>query len=218
MRYPEEETGPYPVGGSNGADGDRSNALAENGIVRSDIRRSFGDATGIAHGVPLNLSISLIDTTHDGAPLAGHAVYVWQCRADGLYSCYPDGIRGENFLRGVQVADARGKVSFRSIFPGCYWGRYPHIHFEIYPDLEAAKSYRNKILTSQMALPREIAGEVYAKAEGYGASSENLHSITTSSDEVFGDNTAEELATMTPKISGNTRSGYDARIVIGVVT
>ena len=41
-------------------------------------------------------------------------------------------------LRGVQAADSNGQVTFTSIFPGCYSGRWPHIHFEVYPSLSAA--------------------------------------------------------------------------------
>jgi len=44
----------------------------------------------------------------------------------------------------------------------------------------------------------------------------NLRSITTSSDEVFGDNTAEELRMMTPTMSGNAEEGYSAKLVIGL--
>jgi hypothetical protein len=45
---PEETAGPYPGDGSNGPD-----VLTESGIVRRDIRSSFGNAAGAtAEGVP----------------------------------------------------------------------------------------------------------------------------------------------------------------------
>ena len=34
-------------------------------------------------------------------------------------------------LLGVQVTDANGRVTFTLIVPGCYPGRWPHIHFEV---------------------------------------------------------------------------------------
>jgi protocatechuate 3,4-dioxygenase beta subunit len=193
-----------------------TNALSTPGIERSDIRASFGRGEGVAHGVPLTLSLWLVDANDVRTPLPGYAVYVWQCTADGLYSMYTDGIPGENFLRGVQGADAKGRVTFRTIFPGCYWGRYPHIHFEVYPNLETATSYHNKVLSSQMAMPREIASAIYSQVSAYAESLGNLGSITTSSDELFGDNTAAELSAMTPKMSGDMKHGYSATLVIGL--
>ena len=49
---PEETAGPYPGDGSNGV-----NVLTESGIVRSDITRSFGSASGVAKGVPLTIRL-----------------------------------------------------------------------------------------------------------------------------------------------------------------
>ena len=69
-------------------------------------------------------------------------MYLWHCTADGNYSLYSSGITNQNYLRGVQVSDASGLVSFTSIFPGCYSGRWPHIHFEVYRSLALATSGR----------------------------------------------------------------------------
>lgn len=44
---PDETAGPYPGDGSNGAD-----VLEQSGVVRQDIRSSFGSASGTATGVP----------------------------------------------------------------------------------------------------------------------------------------------------------------------
>jgi hypothetical protein len=67
-----------------------------------------------------------------------------------------------------------------------------------------------------MAMARDIASEIYSKVRAYGASMDNLRSITTSSDEVFGDNTAAELCAMTPTVSGSTDQGWSAEIVIAL--
>ncbi len=123
---PEETAGPFPGEGSNGP-----NVLTESGIVRSDLTKSFGSASGVAKGVPLTVELVVQDSAKC-TPLAGAAVYVWHCDAEGRYSMYDDEIGNENYLRGVQAADAQGKVTFTTIFPGAYQGRWPHIHFEVY--------------------------------------------------------------------------------------
>jgi protocatechuate 3,4-dioxygenase beta subunit len=129
VEIPDETAGPYPGDGSNGP-----NVLAESGIVRSDIRSSFGGASGTADGVPLTIRLTILDIANGGSAFAGAAVYVWHCNREGEYSMYSTATRDQNYLRGVQIADAAGRVSFTSIFPACYSGRWPHIHFEVYPD------------------------------------------------------------------------------------
>ena len=134
---PEETAGPFPGDGSNGP-----NILAQSGVVRSDITRSFGDASGVAEGVPATIEMTLLDVAGGGSPLAGAAVYVWHCDIDGQYSMYGQDVAGENYLRGVQESDKDGKVAFTSIFPAAYSGRWPHIHFEVYESVDAAASAR----------------------------------------------------------------------------
>ena len=146
---PEETAGPYPGDGSNGV-----NVLAESGIVRSDIRSSFGDASGVAEGVPLTVTLTVVDNANGCVPLTGAAVYLWHCDRDGQYSMYADAIKDENYLRGVQETDANGNVTFTTIFPAAYSGRWPHIHFEVYPTVDDATAGTNLRATSQLALPR----------------------------------------------------------------
>ncbi|HZY68687.1 MAG TPA: intradiol ring-cleavage dioxygenase [Devosia sp.] len=209
-----ETAGPYPGDGSNNAPGGTSNILADSGVVRSDIRSSFGTSTTTAAGVPLTLRIKLGDAGNACAPLPGTAIYLWHCTQDGRYSLYtaPD----ENYLRGVQVADADGYVTFTTIFPGCYDGRWPHIHFEIYPDLDAATDHRNAVLTSQFALPADACTDVYANAPGYEASTGNFARISLERDMVFRDNSDAEMTMMTPVLSGNIADGYVADVTVGI--
>jgi protocatechuate 3,4-dioxygenase beta subunit len=124
-RIPEETQGPYPGDGSNGP-----NVLSLTGVVRSDIRSSFAGLSGTADGVPVTLVLTIVSAS-SCAPLAGRAVYLWHCDRPGRYSLYSSGVTNQNYLRGVQEADASGKVTFTTIFPGCYAGRWPHIHFEV---------------------------------------------------------------------------------------
>ncbi|OZB84147.1 intradiol ring-cleavage dioxygenase [Microbacterium sp. 13-71-7] len=205
---PDETAGPYPGDGSNGPD-----ALTDSGIVRQDIRSSIGGGTTAA-GVPLTFSLNLLDMANGDAPFAGVAVYAWHCDAAGGYSMYSSGIQGETYLRGVQVADADGRVSFTSVFPGCYSGRWPHIHFEVYPSAAAVTDAANAIATSQLALPQSACEAVYATA-GYDGSAQNLAQTSLSSDNVFGDDGgALQIAALT----GDAASGFTATLTVRVDT
>ena len=205
---PEETAGPFPGDGSNGPD-----ILNQSGAVRSDIRSSFGSSTNTAEGVPLTIRFAIQDLANGCAPLAGAAVYVWHCTRDGEYSMYGQGVANENFLRGVQAAGDDGIVTFQSIFPGCYSGRWPHIHFEVYPSLEAATDSGNKIATSQIALPEATCAEVYA-TDGYGSSVESLARTSLDGDMVFGDDGGvRELG----RISGTIPGGLTVELAVPVV-
>lgn len=213
---PEETAGPYPADGSNTINGSVSNVLLDSGVVRSDLRSSFGGFSGTAAGVPLALTLSVLNSNNLCTPLLDCAVYLWHCTRDGAYSLYSAGVQDQNFLRGVQVTDANGLVTFQTIFPGCYAGRYPHLHFEVYLSLSMATLYTNRLLTSQMALPRDACSTVYGSATGYGASASNLAGVTLQSDGIFGDNTAAQIAQQTISLSGSVSTGYVGSIVIGV--
>ena len=206
---PDETAGPYPGDGSNGPD-----VLEQSGIVRSDIRSSFGGASGTAEGVPMTLELTIKDLTNDGAPYSGVAVYVWHCDRDGGYSLYSNGVSEQNYLRGVQVADDDGRVSFTSIFPACYSGRWPHIHFEVYPDQASITDDAKVIATSQVALPQDVCVEAYSQA-GYASSVTNLARVSLADDNVFGDDAgASQLATVT----GDATVGYAVSLTVGVDT
>ncbi|WP_271984802.1 intradiol ring-cleavage dioxygenase [Pseudoclavibacter terrae] len=205
---PDETAGPYPGDGSNGAD-----VLEQSGVVRSDIRTSIGSSTAAA-GVPMTLTLTVLDMANGDRPFEGVAVYVWHCDATGGYSMYSEGIENETFLRGVQIADSSGSVTFTSIFPACYTGRWPHIHFEVYPTIDDITESTSAISTSQVALPEYASKTVYALS-GYEGSASNLAQVSLDSDNVFGDDGgALQLATVT----GDATSGYDVALTVRVDT
>jgi protocatechuate 3,4-dioxygenase beta subunit len=201
---PEETGGPYPGDGSNGP-----NVLTLSGIIRSDIRTSIAGLTGTAEGVPLSVKLSLVNTNDGCNPLAGYAVYLWHCDRDGNYSLYS--VADQNYLRGVQETDDDGSVTFQTIFPACYSGRWPHIHFEIYPSLSSASASGNKIKTSQLALPQDVCKAVFATT-GYSQSVANLSRVTLASDNVFSDGATLE----TPVVTGSVSAGYVASLTVGI--
>jgi protocatechuate 3,4-dioxygenase beta subunit len=175
--------------------------LTESGIVRSDITRSFGSGSALAAGVPLTIALTVLDTANGSAPLAGAAVYLWHCDREGRYSLYDREISNENYLRGVQETDGQGSVRFASIFPAAYSGRWPHIHFEVYPSLAAATTASGKLRTSQLALPEDASTRVYA-TNGYEASVRNLAQTSLATDNVFRDGYSLQLGTVTGDVTG----------------
>jgi protocatechuate 3,4-dioxygenase beta subunit len=206
---PQETAGPYPADGSN-ASNQSLNVLTRSGIVRSDIRTSISTGN-TAEGLPFTIELTLVDSNSDCAPLVGYAVYLWHCNRDGQYSLYSSGVTNEDYLRGVQATDSNGKVTFTSIFPACYSGRWPHVHFEIYPSLAQATGSGNLVHTSQLALPQATCEEVYATS-GYSASVQNLSQVSLASDNIFSDGYSTQLAI----VSGDVANGYTALLTVGV--
>ncbi len=209
-KIPSETAGPFPGDGSN-ASGQQLNVLQRSGIVRSDIRTSL-NTKKVAAGVPLVIELTLVNTNKDCVALAGYAIYAWHCTRDGNYSMYSNAVTNEDFLRGVQATDNDGKVTFKSIFPGCYPGRWPHVHFEIYPSLAKAVSASNVLHTSQLALPEAVCKSVYGSADGYADSVRNLSQLSLASDMVFRDGVELQMATVT----GSASAGYKAELTVGV--
>lgn len=207
---PEETGGPYPGDGSNGPD-----VLSESGVVRSDITSSFGSSTAKASGVPAKIQFTVVNASAGCTPMKDAAVYVWHCDGEGRYSMYSNGVTNENFLRGVQSSNADGVVTFESLFPGCYSGRWPHIHFEVYPGVSSATSASGKIATSQIALPRDLCNSVYnANGSLYPGSASNLAQVSLDTDMVFRDDGAvHEMATVT----GDAASGYTLALRVPVL-
>jgi protocatechuate 3,4-dioxygenase beta subunit len=203
---PGETSGPFPGDGSNGP-----NVLTESGIVRRDIRSSFGSASGTADGVPLTINLTILDMAKGCTAMAGAAVYVWQCDREGRYSLYSPGATDQIYLRGVQEADGDGRVTFQSIFPAAYSGRWPHVHFEVYRSLAAATSASDEKTISQLALPGDVCQLVYATG-GYAQSMRNLAQTSLDRDLVFGDGWDKQLAT----VEGNASRGFTAELEVPV--
>jgi protocatechuate 3,4-dioxygenase beta subunit len=154
-----------------------------------------------------------VNTSASCANLAGYAIYLWHCDRSGGYSLYSSGVTDQNYLRGVQVTDSNGEVTFTTIFPACYSGRWPHMHFEVYPSLAVATNGNSDVKTSQLALPAVACNQVFGVVAGYEASVRNFASISLASDNVFGDDSAAlEMATVT----GDVANGFAATLQVGI--
>jgi protocatechuate 3,4-dioxygenase beta subunit len=114
---PEEMAGPYPL-----------DLSGSEQFFRTDITEG-------KEGLPMTLTMAIVDVNSDCAPLAGARVDLWHCDALGVYSGYQQpGVdaTSETFCRGIQLADANGQVTFQTIFPGWYQGRITHVHFQVF--------------------------------------------------------------------------------------
>lgn len=212
--HPGETQGPFPADGSNNAHGTLANVLSDTGIVRKDMRPNLGKSDTIADGVELRLTAKLVAVGPGCKTLAGCALYVWHCDAEGRYSLYE--LADATYLRAVGVTDANGEAQFVTVVPGCYRGRYPHIHFEVYSSLDKATDYRNRLLTSQLAIPAEACTEVYHRDPAYRDSIANFASSPLERDGIFRDNTPKQLAAQTLSMTKAADGSYDATVLIGI--
>ena len=206
-----ETAGPYPADGTNGNGHGIIDVLTEKGIVRRDIRPSFGEFSGVAAGVPLTLTLQLVDVSGGCANLADHAIYLWHCDQLGYYSLYT--LPTENYLRGLQRTDAHGRATFVTAFPGCYPGRWPHLHFEVFRDRRHATDGTRSLKTSQVALLAGPCRKVYNGDYGYTGSAEAFSRVSLANDSVFGDDLA---AHEQPVMTGHPAEGYTATLTVGI--
>lgn len=180
---PNETIGPYPS--------------------LSDMFRS--DVTEGKPGLPVTLTITVVNANNACSPVAGANVEIWQCDADGRYSQYnQQGYNGsgQTFLRGIQATDAGGRATFATVYPGWYAGRATHIHIEVVVGGRSVK-------VTQIAFPENVTAAVYATGV-YAAKGQNP--TGNGSDNVFADGIQNQLATLV----GSPTSGYTATFTVGV--
>jgi protocatechuate 3,4-dioxygenase beta subunit len=160
-------------------------------LFRQDIRGRYDQSA--EPGTELQLHLRILDAGSEdcaAAPVAGIEVYVWHTDAQGYYSGFgeegdqePDepyaGTPNQNdlvsssrFCRGVQVTDADGVVSFRSIFPGWYNGRDVHIHLVALRPGSASRGRETyaggeHIFTTQFYFDPELTDQVHKASEPY---------------------------------------------------
>jgi len=140
-------------------------AQATEGPYYFDAKQLRTDITEGLPGVPLTVQLNLLDET--GAALPRARVDIWHCNAAGVYSGYAGqgdageiDTRGQTFLRGTQLTDRDGIVTFRSLYPGWYEGRTTHIHFKV---LIGTRT----VLTSQFFLPDALSEYLYTQLGDY---------------------------------------------------
>ncbi|MFT3790782.1 MAG: intradiol ring-cleavage dioxygenase [Rudaea sp.] len=192
-----ETDGPYPL----------YSILSNSAIVRSDITEGYD-------GIPLTLTLTLVDVNDSCAPISNAAIYIWHCDALGDYSGYANqeskiSTVGDTFLRGIQVTDAKGQVTFQTIYPGWYTGRITHIHVQAY--LNDKLTQGTAVITTQLAFPQDITTAVY-NTTYYTSHGQNTVVSSFAKDNVFSDGTTTEMLT----ISGDVTNGYVASLTLGI--
>ena len=197
IALPETTQGPYPANGTRHRGTTHPNILTEAGVIREDIRTSLGDLSGEAEGVPMDVTLTVQNTSASCAALSGYAVYIWHCDSPGQYSIYEN--EAQNYLRGMQISDANGKVHFTTIVPGTYRGRWPHIHFQIFSSAEAAVSGEGALTTGQVLLEEALVRQYY-DAPVFGRSKSNLDALSLSTDGVFRRHSAEQIEAETLQV------------------
>ena len=140
-------------------------------LNRSDLVAGSTRST-VAQGLPLQLGFVVYKLVGKNfQPLGDAHVDVWHADAAGVYSDESNPMNQENtdgqkWLRGYQVTDANGLAHFKTIFPGWYNGRAPHIHFKV-----RTYSSENKAtaeFTSQVFFHEQDADHIYS-AEPYAS-------------------------------------------------
>ena len=130
-----------------------------------DPELSRSDITDGRQGVPLAVRLQVVDAACQ--PIAGAAVGIWHCDAQGLYSGYPGQGDGrdvdtstQKFLRGVQQTDPEGIVAFQTIYPGWYRGRTTHIHFKVFLE-------ERSLMTGQLFFPDALSDHIFTTVAPY---------------------------------------------------
>lgn len=178
-------------------------------LNRSDLTTNTSDAN-VLNGTPLSLTLTVEEYSSSGcSALAGAQVDVWHADAAGIYSDESsEGSLGQTYLRGYQVTDSTGGVSFKTIFPGWYAGRTVHIHIMIRTfSSSGAQTFE---FTTQLFFDQTLIDAITTTVAPY--SSHGVPDTTNANDNIYKSATQLTLAT-----AGSGR-GYTAALSIGVQT
>jgi protocatechuate 3,4-dioxygenase beta subunit len=194
---PEGEIGPYFADDS-AAGFNRSNVL------------SNLDGTGIQPGVALTLNVTVVDANDGCAPYVGAQVDIWHCNASGVYSdIASEGTASEQWLRGYQLTDSGGRVTFRTIIPGWYPGRTTHIHLRVRSSYSEASSTTDETNTTQCFFDQTFVDTLYTTVAPYSTGGKNP--TTNAGDHVYAQ---EEDGANLLSLSGDDTNGYTASLTI----
>ena len=177
-------------------------------LQRADIRSDPADGA-VQPGVPLQLTFTVSRISGSNCtPLAGAHVDLWQCNALGVYSDVTDpGFRtiGQKYLRGYQVTDTTGTVTFLTIYPGWYPGRTVHQHFKIRTALASPQGYA---FTSQLYFDDALTDRVHTRAP---YASRGPRALRNDGDGIFADGGQQLILTLT-----ELGEGYAATFALGL--
>jgi protocatechuate 3,4-dioxygenase beta subunit len=194
---PEGEIGPYFA--------DDSGA----GFNRSSILSNL-DGTSTQTGVPLTLTVTVLDSKAVCAPYVGAQIDIWHCNASGVYSdISAEGTASDQWLRGYQLTNAQGQVTFRTIIPGWYSGRTTHIHLRIRSSYSEASSTSDGTNTTQCFFDQSFIDALSTTVAPYSAEGKNP--TTNATDRVYAQ---QEDGANLLALTGDNTSGYTASVTI----
>jgi protocatechuate 3,4-dioxygenase beta subunit len=196
---PEGEVGPYFT--------DDSAA----GYNRSNIVANI-DGTEVQEGIPLTLKITVVDTEKSCAPYVGAQIDIWHCNASGVYSNESvESTLGKSWLRGYQITNAKGQVTFTTVIPGWYSGRTTHIHLRLRSSYDDAAGLSDGTNTTQLFLDQALVDTIDTTIAPYSA--EGTNPTTNAGDRVYAQETSGKTQ-MT--LVGDSTNGYTASVTIGL--
>ncbi|HEY1547829.1 MAG TPA: hypothetical protein VGG28_08415 [Kofleriaceae bacterium] len=179
------------------------------GFARSDITANL-DGTSVQTGIPLALTFYIYDAQNSCTPYVGAQVDIWHCNATGVYSdISSESTSTEQWLRGYQISDSTGKVTFTTIVPGWYQGRTTHIHLRIRSSYDEAAGLSDGTNTTQVFFAQTLIDTIATTITPYN--SEGTNSTTNASDRVYSQQTdgKNEMS-----LTGDTTAGYAATFSI----
>jgi protocatechuate 3,4-dioxygenase beta subunit len=178
------------------------------GYNRSDIRSDIA-GTNVQSGVLFTLNIYVYDRNNNCAAMQNAQVDIWHCSASGVYSGIKSSTNGsgadytsQSWLRGYQLTDSSGKVSFTTIVPGWYTGRTTHIHIRFRSSYNSASS--GSANTAQLFFDQTFLNNLNTTVSPY--SSLGTNSVTNAGDSIYN----SEGGTTVLSLSGSATSGYTA--------
>lgn len=196
---PEGEIGPYFTDDS------------ASGYNRSNILSNL-DGSNTQSGIPLTLHLYVYDFDNSCAAVVGAQVDIWHCNAEGVYSNESvEGTTGETWLRGYQITDSNGLVTFKTIFPGWYSGRTTHIHLRVRSAYNAASSTSDGSNTTQLFFPQTTVDTIDTTVSPY--KSEGVNPTTNVGDRVYA---VQTRGKMELSLSGDASNGYVASCILGL--
>lgn len=99
-------------------------------------------------------------------------------------------------------------MTFKTIVPSCYSGRWRRLHFEVFSSIADITDSTNTILTSQITIPQAVCDAVYA-LDDYAGSAENLAQLTLDTDNIFSNGYDQQLITL----NGSVDAGYTSEVM-----
>jgi protocatechuate 3,4-dioxygenase beta subunit len=176
-------------------------------LDRSDLTANTTDAN-VLNATPLALTMTIMQYASSGcSALVGTQVDVWHADAAGVYSDESgENTTGQTFLRGYQITDSSGVVTFKTIVPGWYSGRTIHIHVMI-RTLSSSGSVLTEF-TTQLFFDQTLINALTTSVSPY--SSRGLPDTTNAEDSFYSSSTQLTLA------NAATGGGYSASITLGV--